>query len=130
MARILYLDDEEAIVLLMTRMLEILGHHAAGYTRALDALAAFRKDSASFDLVITDLSMPGITGLEFAQQIHAIRSDTAVAIASGHVDPHDVETALAQGLLAIVLKPQTIEEMSRTVTGLLEKSSAVTTADQ
>jgi CheY-like chemotaxis protein len=126
MASILYLDDEEAIVLLMTKMLEFLGHRAAGYTNAIEALTAFQKAPESYDLVITDLAMPGITGFEFAQQIRAIQPDAAVAAASGHVDPRDVEAARSQGIVAIVLKPNTIEEMSRTINGLLETVAATT----
>ena len=128
MTHILYLDDEEAIVLLMTRMLEALGYRASGYTRAADALAAFQKDPAAFDLVLTDLSMPGISGLEFARQVQSIRPGMAVAIASGHVEASDAATARAQGVLALVLKPHTIDDMSRTVAGLLEKSGAATQA--
>jgi DNA-binding NtrC family response regulator len=130
MASILYLDDEDAIVLLMTRMLEVLGHRAVGYTRAADALAAFQKDSGRFDLVITDLAMPGTSGFEFARQIREIHPGAAVAAVSGYVDPRDAQVASAQGILAIVVKPHTIEEMSRTVGGLLEKAGVTAAAGQ
>lgn len=130
MARILYLDDEEAIVLLVTRMLELLGYRARGFTQAADALTAFQGEPGGFDLVLTDLAMPHMSGLEFAQQILAISPGTPVAIASGYVDPRDAETARALGILAVVAKPHTIEEMSRTIDGLLKQAASLKTADR
>jgi two-component system cell cycle sensor histidine kinase/response regulator CckA len=130
MARILYLDDEETIIFLVTRMLEFLKHRATGYSSAAAALTAFQGEPTAFDLVLTDLAMPGMSGLEFAQRILAIRPGMPVAIASGHVDPRDIETARALGILAVVAKPHTLEEMARTVDDLLHQAHAVTTADR
>jgi len=128
-ARILYLDDEEALVFLVTRMLELLGHRAAGYTVQADVLAAIRRASGSFDLVVTDLSMPGMNGFELAQEILAIEPGMAIAIVSGYVGPSDVETARAIGVLNVIVKPHTIEDMSRTINGLLRQAGAVKMAD-
>jgi CheY-like chemotaxis protein len=127
---ILYLDDEEALVFLVTRMLEFLGYKASGYTSATDALEAFASAPESFDLIITDLSMPRMSGLDFARQIVAIRADAPVAIATGYVEPSDQEAARQIGVLAVVTKPNTIEEMGRTVSELLEKARAATPADR
>ena len=63
-ARILYLDDEEPLVFLMRRMLEHLGYRVAGFTRSDEALAAFNAAPAEFDLVMTDMSMPGMSGVD------------------------------------------------------------------
>src|SRR6516164_5565043 len=67
--RILYLDDEKSLVLLMTQLLCRLGYEAKGFTRAAEALAAFQADPAGFDLFITDLNMPGASGLEVGAEI-------------------------------------------------------------
>ena len=83
MARILYLDDEESLVFLVTRMLQVLGHEPQGFTSASEALAAFRASPGSFALVLTDLSMPAMGGIEFATQILAIRRTAAVAVLTG-----------------------------------------------
>ena len=64
---VLYLDDEEALVFLVTRTLERLGYSVSGYTRVEEALAAVRADSGQFDLLVTDLNMPGQSGLEVAR---------------------------------------------------------------
>lgn len=128
MTRILYLDDEDALVLLMTRMLKALGYHAFGHTTASAALTAFRSEPERFDLVITDLSMPGMSGLDFARQILAIRPQARVAIATGHVDPRDIEAARSAGVLRVIAKPDSIDELSRIVTALLAQTSAATQA--
>ena len=69
---VLSLDDEEPLVFLVTRLLKRLGHEACGFTAAIDALAAFKSDPAHSKLVLTDLSMPGANGLDFAREILAI----------------------------------------------------------
>ena len=127
MAHILYLDDEEPLVFLATRMLKFLKHEAEGFTRAADALAAFQSKPDAFDLVLTDLSMPYMGGLEFAKQILAIRPDAAVVVATGCIEPRDEEAARALGVLDVVMKPGTIEDMARTVNELLKKTETVTT---
>jgi len=117
--RILYLDDEPAILFLMTRMLEHLGYRVAGFTLAAEALAAFEADPSSFDLVITDLSMPGPSGLEVARQILQAHPRAAVVIASGSVDPQDEERARAVGVRAVISKPGSIEAMAEAIGRLL-----------
>lgn len=120
-ARILYLDDEEPLVFLMRRMLEHLGHRIAAFTRSEDALAAFKAAPDDFDLVLTDMSMPGMSGIEFAQSVLAVRPGTLVVIATGHVQDKDVERARAVGVREIIQKPHSLEEMAQTVTRLLSQ---------
>jgi two-component system cell cycle sensor histidine kinase/response regulator CckA len=118
MARILYLDDEEALVFLVTRMLGFLGHEGVGHTSAPDALAAFRHAPASFDAVLTDLSMPGMNGLAFAREVLALQPQAVVAIASGFVEPVDRDEARAHGI-AVVTKPGSLEELESVIATLL-----------
>jgi two-component system cell cycle sensor histidine kinase/response regulator CckA len=118
-ARVLYLDDEEPLVFIVKRMLERLGHRVSGFTKADDALAAFTAEPESFDLVMSDMSMPGMSGIDFATAVLGVRPDAFVVIASGYVDPKDVERALAAGVRRVVRKPNTIDEMREMVTQLL-----------
>jgi CheY-like chemotaxis protein len=118
MARILYLDDEAALVFLITRMLGFLKHGGVGHTAAQDALEAFRREPASFDAVLTDLSMPGMNGLAFAREVLALRPQAVVAIASGFVEPADREEARAHGI-AVVTKPGSLEELESVIAALL-----------
>jgi CheY-like chemotaxis protein len=118
-ARILYLDDEEPLVFLMRRMLQHLGHRVSAFSKCEDALAAFEATPTEFDLVLTDMSMPGVSGVEFAQRILALRPDTLVVIATGHLQDKDVAKARAAGVREVIQKPSTIEEMARMVERLL-----------
>ena len=119
MNSILYLDDEEPLAVLMKRMLEHIGHRVAAFTRAEDALTAFKAAPASFDLVMSDLSMPGMSGIEFAQSVRAVRPDALIVIVTGHVQEKDVARARAVGVQHVLEKPNNLAEMARTVTRLL-----------
>jgi CheY-like chemotaxis protein len=116
---VLYLDDEESLVFLVTRLLKRLGYEACGFTSPVEALAAFKAEPARYTLVLTDLSMPGASGLEFARDILAVAPASRVAILSGHVDEADVMRARALGVRAVVQKPQTLTELGPVVQQLL-----------
>jgi PAS domain S-box-containing protein len=122
---ILYLDDEESLVYLAVRFLERHGYRVDGYTRAAAALAAFRADPQSYDLVITDYNMPGMSGMEVARQILSIQPDTLVVLASGYVRPAEIEQAQALGVREIILKPNTVEELVPVVQRLLSGSASL-----
>ena len=118
-ARILYLDDEEPLVFIVKRMLERLGHQVAGFTAADAALAAFAAEPASFHLVLSDMAMPGMSGIDFATAVLQVRPDAKVVIASGYMDPKDMERAKACGVHDCIRKPNTLDEMRDMVTALL-----------
>ena len=111
--RVLFLDDEEPIVLLASRMLDRLGYKVEAHTRAADALEAFRRRPGEFDLVLTDLSMPGASGMDFAREVLGIRPDVPVIMTTGYIDPDDLDRARRIGVCEVILKPTTIEEMGR-----------------
>ena len=118
-ARILYLDDEEPLVFIVKRMLERLGHQVAGFTTAGAALAAFNAEPQSFDLVLSDMSMPGMSGIDFATSVLQSKPDALVVILSGYMDPKDMERAEACGVHECIRKPNTLDEMRDMVTALL-----------
>jgi DNA-binding NtrC family response regulator len=117
--RILYLDDEQPLVFLMTRMLTHLGHQVSGFTSGREAVDAFRAAPGEFALVLTDMSMPQMSGLEFAQQILKIEPKANVVIATGCVDPNWAEHARGQGVREVIEKPSSVGEMGQIVTRLL-----------
>jgi two-component system cell cycle sensor histidine kinase/response regulator CckA len=117
--RILYLDDEEPLVFIVKRMLERLGHQVAGFTTADAALAAFNAEPDAFHLVLCDMAMPGMNGIDFATAVLKVRPDAKVVIASGYMDPKDMERAKACGVHECIRKPNTLDEMRDMVTALL-----------
>jgi two-component system, cell cycle sensor histidine kinase and response regulator CckA len=106
---VLYLDDDEPLVFLVTRMLERLGYRVSGYTRAEEALAAVRADQGQFDLVVTDLNMPGMSGLDVARELAHLRPDLPVVLTSGYVTEELRAQASAAGVRHVIYKPDTVD---------------------
>lgn len=108
---ILYIDDEEPLVQLATRMLERLGYRISAFTSTDEAVRAFREDPHRFDLVIADLNMPGASGLHVAAELLALRPDLPIALCSGHVTEDLKQRAREAGLREVLYKPNTMQEL-------------------
>ena len=108
---VLYLDDEESLVFLVSRMLRRLGYRVSGYTRADEALAAVRADPGQFDLVVTDLNMPGMSGLDVAREVARVRPGLPVILASGYISEELRKQAPEAGVRQLIYKPNTVEEL-------------------
>jgi DNA-binding NtrC family response regulator len=117
--RILYLDDEEPLVFIVNRMLKHLGHAPSCFSRADEALAAFAAAPDQFDLVLTDMAMPGMNGVDFAAEIFKLRPQMRVAIVTGYAEQKDADRALAIGVKAVINKPATLDELRQTVAEML-----------
>ena len=99
------IDDEPALVKLMERMLGRAKHEVNGYTVAQEALEAFRKKPSMFDVVITDQSMPGITGLELTREFLKVHPEIPVIICSGYDEELSPERVKQEGAAVLVRKP-------------------------
>ncbi len=117
---ILCVDDDEVIVYITTRALRRLGYRVTGFLNSTHALESFRSQPGDFDLVITDLSMPGLSGAEMVHEMRAIRSSVPVVLTSGCIRPEDVQTAQSLGAAELLPKPATVEEMGRVLRRLLQ----------
>jgi len=109
---ILFLDDDEALVQLAVRTLLRLGYRASGFTDAAAALAACRADPDAFHLVITDYSMPGMSGLDVARGILTLKPELPVVLASGSISEELMTHAQTAGVAHVVYKPSTVEEFA------------------
>jgi PAS domain S-box-containing protein len=119
---VLYVDDEESLVYLVTRVLERLGYRVTGFTDAGHALAKFRSDPDAYHAVVTDLSMPGMSGVEFAEQVLKLRPELPVVMTSGYVRPKDRELVLKTGVRDLLLKPNTVEELGDVLHRLMREN--------
>ena len=108
---ILYVDDDESLVFLVDRLLTRRGFRVSGFTDQLAALDALRADPALFDLVVTDYNMPGMSGLDVAREVRAIRADLPVAVASGFVDEALRAQASAAGVRELIFKADAAEDL-------------------
>ena len=105
-------------------MLRRRGYGVVGCTSPHDGLARFAEAPAAFDVVVTDIAMPGMTGFEFAAAILAIRADTPVVMTSGHTGPEDHAEAARIGVEALVLKPNTVDELCDVIDGIARKTAS------
>lgn len=112
---ILYVDDEEGLVVLMRRLLTRRGFRVSGYTDPREALAAVRAGPELFDLVVTDFNMPHMSGMEVAQALREIRADLPVILASGYITEDLRAQAPAAGICELIYKPNTADELCEAV---------------
>ena len=113
--QVLYVDDEEAIIFLMTRLLERQGYRVSGYTNPCQAVAAVRANPGKFDLAVTDYNMPGMSGLDVAQALREIRTDLPVVLASGYITEEVRAKAPAVGIREVICKPNMVEDLCEAV---------------
>lgn len=111
----MYIDDEAALVQVFTRMLQRMGHAVEGFTHAEQAIESFRSEPARIDLVVTDFSMPGMSGLDVARQLLAIRPDICIVLVSGYLDDALVASARAAGVRQVLYKANTVKELCESV---------------
>jgi two-component system, cell cycle sensor histidine kinase and response regulator CckA len=121
---VLYLDDDEALVFLVKRLLERRGFRVSGYTNQQEALAALRADPAAFDLVVSDYNMPGMSGLAVAREVHTIRADLTVVVASGFIDEALQANAHAAGVQELIFKVDAVQELCETFARLAQAVGA------
>ena len=113
--RILVVDDEKTLLDTEVAMLERLGYAVIGTTSPVEALEIFRLEPDRFDLVYTDMTMPGMTGLTLAKKIMRIRPHVPVILYSGYgtlVDNHEI---VKSGVSAFLTKPMILEDLAATV---------------
>ena len=119
--RILFVDDEEALVEMGEDMLAELGYEVISRMNGHEALALFRLDPSRFDLVITDQTMPEMTGVDLAKEILAIRADTPIIMCTGFSHVVNADKAKAAGIRAFAMKPLTKREIARTIRQVLDR---------
>jgi PAS domain S-box-containing protein len=119
--RILVVDDEEMIATMEKLMLESMGYRVVSFSSSSDALKAFGSDPDSFDLVISDMTMPFMTGLQLAGRVKALRTDIPVIICSGFSDQINEDTIKNQCIEGYVMKPVSRKELAETIRQVLNK---------
>jgi len=102
---VMIVDDEPALVALAEETLTELGYGAVAFDSGVLALQAFRAEPERFDLVLTDETMPGLTGTELAREINQLRPEIPIVIMSGYSDMPLRERAEAAGVAAVLGKP-------------------------
>ena len=119
--QILFVDDELLLVEMAKTMLARMGYCVTALTNGSEALEVFTGSPDSFDLVITDEAMPGMTGIALAREVLAVRKNMPVIICTGDSEIALFEKAKEAGILEFVLKPATKKEMAQAIGRALEQ---------
>ncbi len=118
--RILLVDDEQAVVEMEKKMLERLGYEVISRVSSIEALQAFRANFDKFDLVITDMTMPGISGDKLAAELIQIRPNIPILLCTGFSQNIAQDKADSIGIKGILMKPIVMKELAEKVKELIE----------
>ena len=121
--RILFVDDEKALVDIGVQLLEHLGYHVVARTSSIEALEAFRNQPEKFDLVVSDQTMPNMTGEMLAKELLRIRPDIPIVLCTGYSEMISEEKAMALGIQKLVMKPILMREISQTIRQILDQAN-------
>ena len=112
---IMLIDDEEPVVSVEKHMLEILGYNVASFTSSVKAIQIFEENPHQFDMVITDMAMPKISGAELSGRIIKIRPDIPILMCTGFSEKMSEEKAFAIGIKGLLIKPVEIIELAQKI---------------
>jgi PAS domain S-box-containing protein len=118
---ILLVDDEEAICQMEKQTLEHLGYHITSRTSSLEALAAFRTSPDKFDLIITDMAMPNMSGDKLSVELIKIRPDIPILLCTGFSENMSKEKAASLGIKGFLLKPIVMKDLAQKIREVLDK---------
>ncbi|MCB2225606.1 MAG: PAS domain S-box protein [Desulfarculaceae bacterium] len=120
--RLMFVDDEPALVEVASNILSKLGYQVEAFTASPEALDAFRSDPMAYDLVITDQTMPRLTGAALVRELKAIRPELPVIIATGFSHQLSPRQAREIGVAAFVMKPIATYEIAQAVRKALDQA--------
>ncbi len=118
--KILVVDDEDAIVNMVRQYLERLGYRVTARNSSFEALQAFQATPNAFDAVVTDMTMPDLTGVQLAREILKIRPELPVILCTGYSDSVSEDSSRQQGLAKYLKKPINREELAFSVRQVLD----------
>lgn len=121
--RILIVDDEPELAVVTKRMLEFLGYEVEYRTNGIEALEAFRHRSkeSPFDLVVTDLTMPHLTGEDLTRELLRLQPGLPVILCTGFSERMDARRALQLGIRGFIMKPVVAGELAGTIRRILDE---------
>lgn len=119
--RIMLVDDSEELVEIGKQELEYLGYKVATLTSSVKALKKFREHPDHFDMLITDMTMPGMTGADLSEEFMKVRPDIPIILCTGYSQYLTREKAEDLGIKAYLMKPLSLGDLARTVRRVFDK---------
>jgi signal transduction histidine kinase/CheY-like chemotaxis protein len=120
--QILLVDDEKQIAFMEKQILEYLGYQVTARTSSLEALTTFKEQPLKYDLVITDMTMPNMTGDRLSMELMNVRPDIPVILCTGFSENMPKERASAIGIQGFLMKPMAMYDLAKTVREVLDNS--------
>jgi len=117
--RILLVDDEKELVEIVYQMLDSLGYDVTGVTGSIEALRLFKQSPDHFDLVITDMNMPAMSGDQLAQEMNRIRPGVPIILCTGFSERLDPKKASMLGIQGFLMKPLAMNILAETIRSVL-----------
>ena len=124
----MFVDDEISIARWGKDMLEALGYEVTVFTNAADAFESFKRNPDHFDVLVTDQTMPGMTGEMLAQQVMTVRPKFPVILCSGFSYTMNEQKAGVMGLQAYLTKPVLMGDMARAIQAAMKPKVVQSTA--
>lgn len=124
--RILFVDDEEVLASLAKEMLEQLGYHVQASTSSVEALNMFRREPDAFDLIITDYTMPLMTGVDLAREILLARPGLPIILCTGYSEKINETVARETGVKELVMKPFNMQGIATVIRRALDGTQHIT----
>jgi PAS domain S-box-containing protein len=120
--RILFVDDEENLLRTVKELLEELGYRVNSFQNGTQAFEAYKEDPDCFDIVVSDMTMPGMTGLDLAKKILQLRPTQPVVLCTGHSELINRKKALKIGISDYYEKPVIISELAKVIRTVIDKA--------
>jgi CheY-like chemotaxis protein len=122
--RVLVVDDDEVIAGMQGRILRDLGYDVVAASSGSRVLDMFKADPGAFDAVLTDISMPGMSGLVLSEHLRSIRSEIPIILWTGYSEMIDEEIAKSMGIAEFIMKPLFKSELASTVRRAMDTGPA------
>jgi len=119
--KILLIDDEELILLSLHKALQRTGYQVTAVQDGMEACRLFRENPGAFDIVLTDMTMPGLSGVDLAKQIMDIRADIPVILCTGYSDIVDEQAVKRIGIREMLFKPSNIFDINQSIRRVLDR---------
>jgi CheY-like chemotaxis protein len=116
--KILVVDDEEVVAEVLGKLMEVDGHNVTVTLEAEKALEIYQKEK--FDIVFTDISMPGMNGIDLTQKLLELDKNAKIAAVTGHVGTQEVEKILNAGAKTVLKKPFTKKDIDCKIKEVLQ----------
>ena len=119
--KILFVDDEANLTEMALESLKLFDYRVEAMSDPEDALAVFKLNPGYFDVVITDMTMPKMTGAKLAEKLIRIRPDIPIILCTGHSSLIDEERARQLGIAAYMMKPVPMSKIAKTIRKLMDR---------